>query len=348
MLTKVPGRRVGSYAGAVPKHPTLQDVADEVGLGLATVSYALRGERGSAETMSRVRDAADRLGYHANPMAAALAGGRSPLVAVLVGTMRDLWQQSLVADLSRALLAVGRQAIVADADGDAEQEQSLLAELLTLRPAGLLVAPLDPAAEMWGRVASNLPVLALGDQLSSAPEAGAVTFGNPAGFRAVFDHLTGLGHRRIAVVLPERTSTPDRPAERLVAEATSGGVEVTLVPTKPATSDPEEMTRHLAAAISGPARPTAVFCLTDSFAFAALRAARTLGVSVPEDLSVVGFENLEVTDLIGLTTVDWGGAAVVQAAVEQLVAAIDATTPLHTRVCRPELIIRSSTGPVPA
>jgi DNA-binding LacI/PurR family transcriptional regulator len=339
----------------VPKHPaqhpTLQDVADEVGLALTTVSYALRGERGSAETVRRVRDAADRLGYEANPIAAALAGGQSLTVAVLCGTMRDIWQQSLVADLSRALVATGRHAIVADADGQAQREEALLAKLRSQRPSGLLVAPLDPFAPLWAGVAADLPVVSIGDQLSEAPDAGAVIFDNSSGFRAVFDHLTELGHRHLAVVLPQRPGTPDRPAERLVEEeAARCGVRVDLVRTPPATADRDEMTHHLVAALSGEERPTAAFCLADSFAFGMLRAARTLGLSVPGDLSVIGFENVEVADLVGpgLTTVDWGRTSVVEAAVGQLVAAVERQVPLGTRVCGPRLVVRGTTGPAPA
>lgn len=335
---------------SVSKQPTLQDVADEVGMALTTVSYALRGQRGSAETVRRVREAADRLGYQANPIAAALAGGPSPTVAVLCGTMRDLWQQSLVADLSRALLAAGRHAVVADADGQSQREEALLSKLRAQRPCGLLVAPLDPFAQMWEEVSRDLPVVSIGDQLSQAPTAGAVIFDNASGFRAVFDHLADLGHRHLAVVVPQRPSTPDRPAERLVEEeAKRHNVRVDLIRTPPATADPDRMTHHLTEVLSAPDRPTAAFCLTDSFAFGMLRAARALGLDVPRDLSIIGFENVEVADLVGpgLTTVDWGRSGIVDAAVGQLTAAVDSGVPLDTRVCSPRLVIRGTTGPVP-
>jgi DNA-binding LacI/PurR family transcriptional regulator len=335
----------------VPKRPTLQDVADAVGLAPATVSYALRGERGSDDTVARVRAAATALGYQINPIASALATGRSRTVAVLCGSTRDLWQQSLIADLARELLARDRHALVADADGHPAQEEALLAKIRDQRPDGLLVAPLDPFASRWEQLASQLPVVAIGDRLATAPSAGAVVFDNAAGFGLVLDHLAGLGHRRIAAVLPERPSTPDRPAERLVAqEARRWGVSVDLVRTPPATADPATTTNHLVAALSGPDRPTAAFCLTDSFAFATLRAARSLGLEVPRDLSVVGFEDVEFADLAGpgLTTVDWGRGAVVDAAVGQLLAAIDDDQPLRTVTIAPNLVVRGSSGRAPS
>lgn len=330
------------------KPPTLQDVADAVGLAPATVSYALRGERGSEVTITRVREAAERLGYRAHPFAAALASGRSRTVAVLCGSTRDLWQQSLVSALARELLSQGRHAIVADADGHPEREEALLATLRAQRPDGLLVAPLDPFASLWEDVASQVPVVSIGDRLSQAPSAGAVVFDNAAGVTAVFEHLVALGHRSILVVLPQRPSTPDRPAEDLVAtQAARWGVRATLLHAPPATADRAAATSYVAAALRGPDRPTAVFCLTDSFAFVTLRAARELGLDVPGDLSVAGFEDVSFADLAGpgLTTVDWGSDAVVDAAVGQLLAAVDDDQPLTTTTIAPRLVVRGTTGP---
>ena len=333
----------------MPKRPTLQDVADAVGLAPATVSYALRGERGSAQTVARVRAAAEELGYQVDPIARALASGRSRSVAVLCGSTRDLWQQSLAAELARALMERGRHALVVDADGDHDYELALLSRLRDQRPDGFLVAPLDPFAPHWERLAAQVPVVSLGDRLSLAPSSGAVVFDNDLGFAMVFEHLAGLGHRRIAVVLPQRPSTPDRPAEELVARwARRTGMTVTLIRTPPATADPDVMTNHLAAVLAdtGDGRPTAAFCLTDSFAFGVLRAARRVDLAVPEDLSVVGFEDVEFADLAGpgLTTVDWGRGSVVEAAVSQLLAAVDRGELLTMHTIKPRLVVRGSTA----
>ncbi len=333
----------------MPKRPTLQDVADAAGVAPATVSYALRGERGSDQTVRRVQAAAARLGYQADPIARALASGRSRTVAVLCGSTRDLWQQSLAADLARALTARQRHAILADADGDPDQEDALLAMLSDQRPDGFLVAPLDPFAKKWEPLARQVPIVSIGDRLSKAPSAGAVVFDNAKGFSLVFDHLAALGHRRIAVVLPQRPSTPDRPAERLVGrEAERYGMTVDLVRTPPATADPDTTTNHLSAALQGDRtdRPTAAFCLTDSFAFGVLRAADRLGLAVPDDLSVVGFEDVKFADLAGsgLTTVAWGQEAIVDAAVDQLLAAVDDEVPLETRTIAPRLVVRRTTA----
>ncbi|MCH1864991.1 LacI family DNA-binding transcriptional regulator [Nocardioides sp. CFH 31398] len=331
------------------KRPTLQDVAAEAGVSPATASYALRGQRGSDATVERVRQAAERLGYDADPIARALATGSTGTVGVLCGSTRDLWQQRLAVDLSRALMARGRHAVVADADGDPGRERALLAKLREQRPDGLLVAPLDPDAAHWHDVAERFPVVCVGEQLPRAPSAGAVVFDNDAGMALVFDHLAGLGHRRVAVVLTARPSTPDRPAEDLVRRhAARVGVSVVLVHPPPATADVADLRDHLAAALAGPAAGVSVvFCLSDSLAFAALRAAAVRGLAVPDDLSVVGFEDLDVADLVGpgLTTMSWGEETVVDAAVGQLLVSIeDDVAPARSTIA-PRLVVRGTTGP---
>lgn len=331
----------------MPKRPTLQDVADVAGVSSATVSYALRGERGADETVRRIQAAAAELGYHVDPIARALASGRTGTIAILCGSTRDLWQQRLVADLARALMGRDRHAIVADADGNRDREEELLQKLRNQRPDGLLVAPLEPFDAGWEAVARQLPVVSVGDRLSQAPSAGAVVFDNAQGMAQVFAHLAALGHHRIAVVLPRRPTTSDRPAERLAeVQAKQHAMALELVRTPPATARPEEMINHLASALSGPDHPTAAFCLTDSFAFGVLRAAARLGLEVPRDLSVVGFENVEFADLAGpgLTTVDWGQTAVVDAAVGQLLAAVDDDHALGVTTIPPQLVTRRSTA----
>ena len=336
----------------MPKHPTLNDVARAVGLAPATVSYALRGERGSADTVRRVREAAAELGYRIDPIASALASGRTGTVAVLCGSTRDLWQRTLATDLARAFMARGRRALLADADGDGERERELLDTLRSQRPDGIVVAALDPFAGHWEELAARVPVLAVGDRLPTAPSAGAVVFDNAAGFAQVFAHLKQLGHRRMTIVLPHRPSTPDRPAERLVArEAMRHGIEADLVRSPAATSDPDELVDWLHDRVLDRApdhRATAVFCLTDTLAFAILRAARHAGLQVPADLSVVGFEDVEVADLVGpgLTTVDWDQRRLVDTSVERLLALVDgdrAAAAVHT--VAPTLVVRGSTAP---
>ena len=331
------------------KRPTLQDVADAVGLSPATVSYALRGQRGSAETRQRVQEAAASLGYQVDPIARALANGRSGTLAVLCGSTRDAWHRSLATDLVRALLDRDRRAILADADGDAERERGLLDLLSEQRADGLLVAALDPFAAHWEQAAREIPLVAIGDRLAAAPSASAVVFDNTAGFDLVLDHLAALGHRDVLVLLPERPSTPDRPAEETIRQAARArGLDVTLHRVPPARGG-DQRVDLLARAVAG-SSATAVFCLSDAYAFDVLRAARRLGLSIPGDLSLVGFEDAELSDLVGpgVTTVAWGHQHVVETAVTMLLEAVDGHRAPQVAVIAPELVVRGTTSRPPA
>lgn len=213
------------------KRTTLREVAEATGLSTAAVSYALRGKQVSKETEERVRRAAAELGYEADPIARALASGRTSMVGVLAGDLQDLWQQQLMAAIGRELLAGDRYALILDAGGDPDRELVLAKQLRDQRVDGLLVSPVDPSAGGWAKIADAVPVVSIGDSLQQASTAGEVLFDNRAGIDAVLGYLAGLGHRCVTVLTPTGPSTPDRPADVYVREAADRlGLEVEVVP----------------------------------------------------------------------------------------------------------------------
>jgi LacI family transcriptional regulator len=321
----------------------LQDLADAAGLSLAATSYALRGVRGSAATISRVRQMADDLGYTVDPIARALASGRTGSVGVS-GSLRDLWQQDFSVLLTRALRRRGRYATIADADADPEQERLIVEQFVAQRVDAALVSPVDPTAEYWRLLGPEVAVVAIGDALTTRPGSGSVLFDNRYGVETALAHLATLGHHRIGLLAPALPSTPGRPAQVLAAEvAESLGVELVEISAPAATAEAVEAATDL---LTGPGRPTGVFCLSDSLAFAAYRAARDVGLRLPDDLSVVGYDDHQLAALVdpGLTTMAWDEDAIVEAAVGQLEGAVEPAPSF-----RPELVVRGSTGaPRPA
>ena len=325
---------------------TLQDLADAAGLSLAATSYALRGLRGSPATITRVRQLADELGYTVDPIARALASGRTGVVGVS-GSLRDLWQQDLSVMLTRALRGHGRHATIADADADPTQERLIVEQFLAQRVDGALVSPVDPSADYWRRLGPDVAVVAIGDALTSRPGSGSVLFDNRYGVGTALAHLAGLGHRRVGVLAPSLPSTPGRPAEVLAGEvAGTLDLDLTLISAPAATADAITVAGAL---LTGTDRPTAVFCLSDSLAFAVYRAAREAGLDVPGELSVIGYDDHQLASLVspGLTTLAWDEDAIVAAAVTQLTHLMQGR---RTGVppFRPELIIRGSTSRPPA
>lgn len=323
----------------------MKDVAAATGLSPAAVSYALRGLQVPVETQDRVRAAARELGYEVNPIARALAGGRTGMVGVLCGSLADLWQQSLAVALSHGLLARDRYAVITDANGDPDRERQLARQLRDRQVDGVLVSPLDPAAEHWAQLSAAVPVVTIGDALAAAPRAGLVLFDNRYGVATALGHLADLGHRRVAVLTPSLPSTPDRPAGVFAQQQGEElGLDVVLVGSPASAAGAAAAAQEVLTAAD---RPTAVFCLSDSMAYGCYLAARRLGLSVPADLSVLGYDNHEMAELVvpALTTFTWDGAGIVDSAVTQLVRAIEVGGRRRPRTFRPELHQRGSTGP---
>jgi DNA-binding LacI/PurR family transcriptional regulator len=327
------------------KRATIKEVAEATGLSAAAVSYALRGIHVSKETQDRVRRVAAELGYEADPIARALASGRTSMVGVLSGSLEDLWQQQLAAGIGRELLARDLYALIVDAGGDPKREQVLAAQLRDQRVDGLIVTPLDPAASLWAELAEVVPVVAIGDSLREAKPAAEVLFDNHSGVRLALEHLHGLGHRRIAVLTSTHANTPDRPADTAaLAETARLGIEATLHVSPHALEAATEVATGVLA-LTG-TRPTALFCLSDSIAYGCYAAARDLGLRIPEDVSIAGYDNHPVSALLTppLTTVDWDREGIIRTAAHLVTTAINGTTRRRRVVKAPELHRRESTG----
>ncbi len=327
---------------------TLRDIADETGLSSAAVSYALRGLQVPEETQQRVREVADRLGYQADPIARALASGRTGYVGVLCGSLRDAWQQSVAAALGRGLLASDRHAMIVDASNDPDVERTLAANLVDQRVDALICLPVDPAADHWRTVAERTVLISIGDGLPGAATAAEVVFDNDAGVTDALNQLAGAGHRRIAVMTPLQPATPDRPVEVVVQRvAAQLGLEATLH-TSPHDLDGESaVAREILTAADA---PTALFCLADSMAYGVYDAARELNRRVPDDVSVIGFDDRPVSRLLTppLSSYRWPLELLVSAVVERTVRAVDEGKPSRRKVLHPTPQPRGSVCPPPS
>src|SRR5256885_5593734 len=162
------------YAASVPgperRRTTIRELAEYTGLSPAAVSYALRGLQVSAETQQRVREAAEELGYEADPIARALAGGATGVVGLLVGSLADFWNQELARAVQRELYEAELSTLVADADGEPARELGLAQRLVDHRVDGLVVVPIGPASGGRAAVAPGAP---LGPLRGALPGGGA-------------------------------------------------------------------------------------------------------------------------------------------------------------------------------
>jgi LacI family transcriptional regulator len=327
--------------------PTIRELAQYTGLSPAAVSYALRGMQVSAETERRVREAAAELGYEADPIARALAGGATTVVGLLVGSLADFWNQELVRAVQRELYAVNRSTLVADADGEPARELELAQRLVDQRVDGLVVLPIGPASGGWESIARQVATVTIGDALPGLSPAGEVVFDNERGVRESLEHISALGHSRIDVLSWAVETSPDREAERAVAASAAAlGLDCRLVACAYSLNGSHPLALEL---LAGEDRPTAVLCLSDSIAYGVYAACAELGLSIPGDLAVAGFGDHPISRLLAppLTSTVWDVERVAERATGFLLQAIDADGPQETlrEIVAPALVARASTQP---
>ncbi len=305
------------------KRVTLRDVATESGLSTSAVSYALRGLQVPVETQRRVREVATRLGYQVDPIARALASGRTGYVGVLCGSLQDIWQQSVAAALGRELLESNRHALIVDGSNSPELEQELASQLVDQRVDALIVLAVDPGSKHWPDIARRTVLVSIGDGIPGAATAAEVVFDNDAGVSEALGQLARAGHRRIAVLTHSSRTTPESPAEIAVRRVSADlGLQTTL---HMSPYDLDGAAAVALAALCGDEPPTAFFCLADSMAYGVYEAAGRLGLSIPTGVSVLGYDDHPVSRLLTppLSNFRWPVERLVSYAVQRTVRAID-------------------------
>ncbi|WP_329576402.1 MULTISPECIES: LacI family DNA-binding transcriptional regulator [unclassified Streptomyces] len=285
---------------------TSVDLARQLGLSQTTVSRALRGHPSVAEkTRRRVIDAAQALGYRPDAAARMLVTRRAKALGVVVADLRSpLYPPAIAAIQERSAARGYRMALIRDPEEahDADAVEVLNEAIVD----GLIFMSATDDSPGVARVAArHMPMVLLSRDISDL-RADTVMTEDRAGGALVAHHLGELGHRRIAMLSVPRTVSNGREREDGMRDALrERGLNLPEQYVRRGPIDHEsglEMARSL---LTVEPRPTAIFCSTDSFAFAALDAASQLGIRVPEELSVVGFDDSEPArwSMINLTTV---------------------------------------------
>lgn len=337
----------------MPK-PTMSDVAAHAGVDISTVSRALN-ERTAAllrsETVERVAAAAVELGYRPNVLARSLRTRRSHTIGMVIPDLTNPFFPPVVRGVEDVLGDAGYTLIIANTDNDERREQRGLRSLVSRQVDGLLVATshLDagtPSDEELG----GLP-LVLVNRRGSDATVPAVVPDDVTGIAAVVTHLTDLGHQRIAHLAgPQDTSTGRTRAQAFRDAVTAAGLyDEDLV--EGATLFDVDAGRDACERLLT-RRPdlTAIVAANDLLAIGCIRAMRARGLRVPTDISLVGFNDMPLVDLIDppLTTVRVPQHEMGHAAARILLGLLDETAGDTEHICLelpPELVVRASTGP---
>ncbi|MFV1999461.1 MAG: LacI family DNA-binding transcriptional regulator [Acidimicrobiia bacterium] len=329
------------------KHPTILNVAEKAGVSKSLVSLVMRdSDRVSAASRKAVLEAAASLGYRPNAAARTMVRQRSYVVGVLVSNLHNPFFADLIDGIDVAAIEAGYRSILTTGNREPGRERLAVSTLLEMRVDGLILV--SPALHSHDVIEASrsVPTVVVG-KTTRAPTVDSVANDDRLGAALVVDHLVELGHRRIAHIdggvgagsRPRRTGY-ERSMRR-------HGLENEIQSVKGGFTE-EGGNAGIRTLLARRPRPTAIFVANDLAAIAVLEVLDTEGLSVPQDVSVVGYDNtaMSASHRLGLTTVDQPRHDMGRMAAELVIARIDHDrhTASHV-VLSPKLVVRETTGP---
>ena len=324
--------------------PTMQDIADKVGVSKALVSLVIRKAPGpSEETRARVFAAAEELGYRVNRTAALMTARRSHLIGVMTD-IRSSFHAEMVEDIVAAADRAGYE-VVLGAVTATHGESRVIDTLLDFRCEGVILLGPESPGEALNGIGQRLPTVVVGRRMST-PSLDVVRAADTRGIGSVVDHLVGLGHQRVVHVTGGPGSIgADRRKGYLRAMRRHGLNEhIALIEGDFTENAGVDAGKSLLTAAE---LPTAVVCANDRSAVGVLDVLRRSGLDVPGEVSITGYDDSDLAQLghIDLTSVSQGPQEQANRAVEAVVERLDhgRTEPVSS-VLMPQLVVRGTTA----
>lgn len=335
-----------------PQLATMRDVARRAGVSLATVSRALDGSSlVSKATVARVEKAVAELSFVPNLSARTLKYGQSHAIGVIVPDLANPFFSEFLREFE-ALTTANRQAVLlANAESNSGGTSTSVKQMLMRAVDGLVVMPsLDELEPYQLLTMRKVPTVAI-DSRRVGPHFSDVSFMHEEGMLQSVGYLHDMGHKRIAFIGGSETiSISQIRLAAFCAALNKHGITVRQDYLRPGNYRADGGDREMRSLMSLRERPTAVIAINDLSAIGALRACRSLAIRVPEDVSVVGFDGLELDEFLypALTTMNASRKLLAQAchrAIEELRNIPGSKgQQLHIPV---ELVVRQSTGRPP-
>ncbi|MDH3498851.1 MAG: LacI family transcriptional regulator [Acidimicrobiia bacterium] len=331
-------------------HPTINDVAERAGVSKSLVSLVMRDAPNVSEgRRAAVLKAADELGYRPNRVARSLVQQRTNIIGVMVSDFHNAFFVEIIDGIENAAEKAGYKILLNSGQRVAAKEEAAVETLLEMRADAVILGGPHVGSGPIARAARVVPVVLVGKS-SRVKGVDSVANDERAGARLAVEHLKSLGHRRIAHIGGGRRESggPGRLTAYSQSMADLNLGRYMQVVEKGATEDDGfHGAREL---FKTPIPPTAIFCFNDLVALGALQALTQMGLKVPGDVSLIGYDNTHITALefINMSTIDQPrfdmGRRALQLAVERLEAG--RKDPRRVTV-KPSLIPRGTTGPPP-
>lgn len=328
-------------------HPTIHDVAERAGVSKSLVSLVMRGAPNVSEKRrAAVLHAAKQIGYRPNLAARSLVQRKSQIIGVLVSDLHNPFFNEVVDGIDAAALDADYRPVMTTGRLVARREQQAIEMLLELRVDGLILLSPRVPRTMVAEVAGTAPTVAIGFT-SRSDRYDSIAGDERIGAGLVVDHLVELGHRSISHI--HGGSGPGaRPRRAQYERAMERHGLDREIQVFPGDFTEEGGIAGMQDLLGADKRPTAVFMANDYSAMGALEVLDDAGIRVPQDLSLVGYDNLAAAELqrIGLTTVDQPRFDIGYMAVALLLERVEeARAEARHVVLPPELVVRTTTAP---
>jgi LacI family transcriptional regulator len=327
---------------------TMADVARLARVSTATVSHVLNGTRPvNATTIEAVRDAIRETGYTPNSVARSLARASSHTIGVAVSVITNHYFSDVVSAVEAACSRQNFMMFLSDTHDDPEQQFRVVRELHQRRVDGIILAATHDNGEILHYLKANQVATVLIDRLVS-DQFDQVGVENVQSTITLVNHLIGHGHRRIGFIAgKEGLATSDERLEGYAQALLLAGLAESpdLIECGYSTLEGARLALHRLMAARRP--PTAVITGNNLMTIGALRALREAGLRVPQDLSLVGFDNLDWAEFASppLTLMAQPAAELGSVAVDLIMRRLkDPSAPMTTLRLSPELIVRASCG----
>jgi LacI family transcriptional regulator len=334
------------------KRAGMKDVARQAGVSLGTVSNVLnRPQAVAPATRRRVEQAMRELGFVRNEQARQLRGGASRTLAYVMLDATNPFFTDVAQGIEHAAESAGMTVFSCNSDNRQTRELDYLSRLQQQRVQGILITPLDPEAAVLTETVRLGTPLVLVDRTSQRSDLCSVAVDDVLGGRLAVGHLIDQGHRRIAFIggPPEIGQVRDRlkgAREAMQAAGLRGSDLVGLETRALSVAEGRDAGERLAG-MAVDVRPTAAFCANDLIALGLLQQCVALGLGVPDDLAIVGYDDIDfaAAAAVPLTSVRQPRRELGRAAAELLLDEASNATHEHRQVLfTPELVARTSSS----